>query len=268
MSGPPAGAEGLLPLPGERRRWMLGAALALGLHAGPAAIIAWWPAMPAASNAAPPVAIMLALAPIPVAPVAPPTEQPVGPEQVAAVPPPPPESETVPTPEIEEVPPVAVAAVVLLPRPAPKPPAPRPVAQPVPEFKPDERPPAPETTALAEAPVAPAPVAAAPTPDFSQAASDSVPNWESQLRGQLERHKRYPREAQWRREQGVAHLRFTMDRDGKVLSYRLERSSGVRSLDEETLALIVRAQPLPAPPPRVHGERLEIVVPIAFTIKR
>ena len=39
------------------------------------------------------------------------------------------------------------------------------------------------------------------------------------------------------------------------------------SLDEETLALIVRAQPLPAPP-RVHGERLEIVVPIAFTIKR
>jgi protein TonB len=37
-----------------------------------------------------------------------------------------------------------------------------------------------------------------------------------------------------------------MDRSGKVLSYARARSAGFDMLDEEVLAMIRRAQPLPA----------------------
>ena len=48
-----------------------------------------------------------------------------------------------------------------------------------------------------------------------------------------------------RGQHGTAELRFTVDRSGHVLSARIERGSGHPLLDEETLALIQRAQPLP-----------------------
>ncbi|HET6161017.1 MAG TPA: energy transducer TonB [Dongiaceae bacterium] len=46
--------------------------------------------------------------------------------------------------------------------------------------------------------------------------------------------------------EGTALLRFRMDRSGKVLSYARARSAGFDMLDEEVLAMIRRAQPLPA----------------------
>jgi len=39
-----------------------------------------------------------------------------------------------------------------------------------------------------------------------------------------------------------------------------------RNLDQETLALVARAQPLPKPPPEVASDRIELVVPIAFSL--
>ena len=53
-----------------------------------------------------------------------------------------------------------------------------------------------------------------------------------------------------------------------MLSARLERSSGFPLLDEEVLALIQRAQPLPPPPAEVAGDRFELLVPVAFSIQR
>jgi len=55
-----------------------------------------------------------------------------------------------------------------------------------------------------------------------------------------------------------------MDRDGRILSVRLERSSGFRALDEEALALPRRASPLPKPPEDVRGDPIELVVPVEF----
>ena len=78
--------------------------------------------------------------------------------------------------------------------------------------------------------------------------------------------KRYPRDAHFAGQQGVPYMRFIMDRQGKVLSVRLERSSGFRSLDKEALALPKRAQPLPKPPEDVKGEAIELVVPVEFFI--
>ena len=84
----------------------------------------------------------------------------------------------------------------------------------------------------------------------------------------LERHKRYPQEAQRARREGVTIVRFTMSRDGRVLAARIERTSGVASLDQEGLDLLQRAQPLPPLPSDQPTESLELVVPIQFYLTR
>jgi protein TonB len=80
----------------------------------------------------------------------------------------------------------------------------------------------------------------------------------------LNKVKRYPREAQFRHQQGVPYIRFVIDRTGAVLSSTLERPSGVRSLDIEAIALPKRAQPLPKPPEDRKGATIEIIVPVEF----
>lgn len=95
-------------------------------------------------------------------------------------------------------------------------------------------------------------------------ASDAKPTWEGLVLGALNKVKRYPRDAAFRRQQGVPYIRFVMNREGKVLSVRLERSSGVRSLDGEALSLPKRASPLPKPPEEVKGDTIELVVPVEF----
>jgi protein TonB len=70
-----------------------------------------------------------------------------------------------------------------------------------------------------------------------------------------------------RRQQGVPYIRFVMDRDGKVLSSRLERSSGFPDLDREAVSLPKRASPLPKPPDNKRGDTLELVVPVEFFLR-
>ena len=57
----------------------------------------------------------------------------------------------------------------------------------------------------------------------------------------LERNKRYPESAQSRRQEGVAQIFFSLDRQGRVIDSRVVRSSGASALDEEALALLRRA---------------------------
>jgi protein TonB len=95
----------------------------------------------------------------------------------------------------------------------------------------------------------------------------AAPTWQGLLLGHLEQFKRYPGMAQQHGQQGVVYLRFTMNREGEVLSAKIERSSGYDLLDEETLALIRRAQPLPKPPPEVAGDTLELTVPVEFFLR-
>jgi protein TonB len=83
----------------------------------------------------------------------------------------------------------------------------------------------------------------------------------------LEQFKRYPSTAQLRHQQGVAYLRFSLDRKGKALSASIDKSSGFSALDEETLALIHRAESLLPPPPEVTGDPIVVVVPVQFFLK-
>ena len=67
--------------------------------------------------------------------------------------------------------------------------------------------------------------------------------------------------------QGVVHVRFSMDRSGQLTASQVARSSGFALLDEEALESLKRASPLPRPPVAVHGETLNLNVPIRFRIK-
>jgi len=128
---------------------------------------------------------------------------------------------------------------------------------PVPAAKPlvDPGPPVKDTTAPESKPEPPAPQP-----------SNARPTWEGLVLGALNKVKRYPRDAALRRQQGVPYIRFVMNREGNVLSSRIERSSGFRPLDDEAISLPKRAQPLPKPPVEVKGEAIELVVPVEFFI--
>lgn len=127
-------------------------------------------------------------------------------------------------------------------------------------------PPRPPDPAAARAIEEPAAAEAKPPPP-PQEASDARPTWQGRVLAALNKVKRYPREASFRRRQGVPIIRFVMDRSGRVLSASLERSSGVPALDGEALELPRRAQPLPKPPEDVPGATIELVVPVEFYMR-
>lgn len=225
-----------------RGLWATSSLTVLALHAGALALAVLWqmghePAKP------PPGAMLIELAPPPEAPpqAKPEPPRPPEPEKKVEKPRPEPVKKPQPVKAKAKLPPVPQAAV----------------AEPVQQAE--------AAPAAAPQEAAAAPPAAAPLP--TPTASNAVPNWQGTLRAHLERHKRYPSSAQFRRQQGAPTIRFVMDRQGKVLSAQLERSCGHSSLDEEALALLERAQPLPPPPPEIPGDRIELRVPIQFFLR-
>jgi protein TonB len=154
--------------------------------------------------------------------------------------------------------------------------APKPQAQPA---KP--RPPAPKAASNAAGPGTPSGESAANPGGTTSAAGPggggqtsgsaqggkSADRYYAELAAWLERHKRYPQRARQLRQEGVARVRFVIDRSGKVISHRIEKSSGHSALDEAASELLRRASPMPAIPPSIGQVRLEIVVPIAYRLR-
>lgn len=83
----------------------------------------------------------------------------------------------------------------------------------------------------------------------------------------LQQHKKYPRRAERRRQEGTVLLYFVIDRQGRVLEHGVQQSSGYAALDEEVLRMIQRAQPLPAMPDNIDKEQLALVVPVEFFLR-
>lgn len=98
-------------------------------------------------------------------------------------------------------------------------------------------------------------------------AAGAAADYMSVLQAWLERHKEYPAAARRSRTEGAVLLYFAIDRHGKLLDYRVEKTSGHPLLDREALAMIRRADPLPGIPDDMHRDRLEIVVPVQFTLR-
>ncbi len=120
-----------------------------------------------------------------------------------------------------------------------------------------------EATAPPASATAPeSPRSTAPVQGTGQAAARIRATWEKELVGHLNRFKRYPEGAN-RRSVEIAVL-FTLDRTGHVLSAAIEKSSGDPAFDAAALAMLHRADPVPAPPPAVADESLTFTLPVMF----
>lgn len=86
------------------------------------------------------------------------------------------------------------------------------------------------------------------------------------LQAWLEKHKEYPARARVRRQQGTVLLYFEMSREGEIREAHIRKGSGHSTLDEEALALIKRAAPLPRPPADFGGTEIRMVIPVQFSL--
>jgi protein TonB len=249
-------------------RWGLSAAIVLVAHVSVAAAIVGWADTDDSTD--PVGAMVVELAPTPVAPnntpsdvqpgpeqqqaeatperIAKPTEKPVDkvvePEKVK-------EQQDIPTKENPDV-----ALQKKSPEPQPDKPNPS-----------EAQLAAPVTTAPQMSRVEMAAVAAAPLQTmFNLNDANAVPTWKRLVAGKLERNKKYPSSAQARDEKGVVQLEFSVDRQGNLKSSRIVKSSGSDLLDRETLDLVKRAQPFASPPAAMTGDEVFLVVPIRFNI--
>lgn len=237
---PPAG--GLLTGDRPRRpgKWGAGVAVSLLLHVAPLVIMGGMLAARHPAVIPDDVAFEVELVRLQ-APPRPPSEKPPGPERTEAV-----AQSATPQPRIQ--PRMAAVADV------------EPLSAPLPEPQVEssvKSPPAPETTAPPSRPAPPAALAAS-----------AAQTWQGRLLAHLEQRKRYPAQARARRLQGVTYVRFTMDRQGRVLSASIDRSSGHSVLDAEALALLHRSQPLPLPPAEIPGDPISLSVPVDFFTRR
>ena len=279
------GGDGIEPKWLWWRRLVVSAIVVTGLHAGVVAY-AYLQPPPDETIEEPEGAFMMELAPLPVAAAS-----------EASEPGPPAETtqqqvvEKTPTESVPEVTPPKEEPLPVAPDPELAMPIPKPVEEPkeeqeedkppvekqevkeekkeeepeVDKAKPQEAmvqqsaPPTPSST--------PAPQTAARRQGTTDKRSDESLSWAKALMNHLGRHRRYPTAARQAGHQGSVQVRFTIDRHGQVLSAKVVRTSKSTFLDEEALAMLKRAAPLPEPPDVIGGDAVELVIPIQFTIR-
>jgi protein TonB len=222
----------------DLRRWVLSAAVVIALHTALiVTLTTWHEHLPGDEGTE---AIIVDLAPVMASPTDSRNDLAPGPEQQQSKAIQDVQPEQTPQEKIEPPPPVPDAEVKM---PEEVKPAEKPKEEPTP--------PVPETTSPPR-----------PRPSAAQVAS-----WHRRIAQQVERHKGYPPSARKRHETGTAQLAFTLDRNGKVVTSRIVRTSGSAALDQETIDTVRRAQPYPAPPPNMPGDTFDFTVPIHFNIR-
>ena len=258
-----------------RTRWLAAAATISMLHAGVVALAIVGIQFQEVVEE-PEGSVMLELAPLPVSAAMDPLNMPPGPivETAELVTPKTLEPEPIENelPEVEPSP--------LAPEPEVALPVLRPVEQPEVAKEPDPETPTLDDPAPAQemvvpqvtAPpptvaVTPAPSTAAKKQGTTTTAARKESSWQKQIVTQLGKHRRYPAEARAKRHQGEALVRFTVDREGRVIASSIVSSSGSSLLDEEALGVLVRASPLPEPPEELVGTTFDLEIPIRFRIR-
>lgn len=253
------------------RRWVGAGMLVLTFHVGGATAALWqWPEQEVDEE--PEGAMMLELAPMPIAPPEERQDLAPGPLSEDSVPVPPTEEVKEMKPE-ELIPPVEEAPLV------PEPEVALEKVKPVEEEeeeeeekKPQEEVQAQTVASLASAPppieaAEKGPAPAAPHQGSSRKPNQAILSWQKALHLHLNKHKRYPGEARNRRIQGVVTVSFSIDREGRVTNTRVVKGSGSSLLDEEALEMLARASPLPVPPEDASLNARSLSLPIQFNIR-
>ena len=78
----------------------------------------------------------------------------------------------------------------------------------------------------------------------------------------------YPGEARDKKEEGVVVVWFSLDRSGKVITGRLDKSCGSTMLDKEAVEVLSRASPFPRPPSDLTELSFNFALPIRFQMKK
>jgi periplasmic protein TonB len=103
---------------------------------------------------------------------------------------------------------------------------------------------------------------AAPTQGSGESAQRQRVTWQRQLVAHLDRNKRYPDDAS--RHDAEILVTFSLDRLGHVVSASIKKGSGFANFDAAALAMMRKADPVPAPPPLVADEGLNFTLPVIF----
>lgn len=154
-----------------------------------------------------------------------------------------------------------------------------PQARPVLEEKPKEKPAPRKPRRVEKKPEreqpAPRVAEARPTPSeqnsrsskASRAPTVSPARWQSRVLAWINRHKRYPRGAKSRDEEGLVQVSFVINASGSVVSARITNSSGNTELDQAALEMVNRASPVPAPPPEIASSHMKLSLPVQFNLR-
>jgi protein TonB len=97
--------------------------------------------------------------------------------------------------------------------------------------------------------------------------SPKTEKYYADIEQRIEWYKRYPLIAQVKGMQGDVVLEVTFDEKGKVITSRINKSSGNEYLDQGGLDTIENAAPFPAPPIELlESNKLTVLVPIYFRL--
>lgn len=207
------------------------------------------------------------------APAAPPRAEALPPRPQPVVEPPPAPPQPAPRPPVRKV--VSEPRVAPQPKPRVDPPPPPPLPQDPVEAAPPDSAPASLPAAPVDGPVGrpEGAVQGASTGGTTDTNADPAgdpelpPAYIGQVRSWLERHRTYPLAARRQRIEGRAVLWFRIDRQGKVLAYRIVEGSGHGLLDRAVEQMIERASPLPRVPRDHPVDEPEFLIPIDFRLR-
>ncbi len=114
----------------------------------------------------------------------------------------------------------------------------------------------------------PAEQAVGPKQGVSSKPSEAMITWQKAVALHLNKHKRFPQDARDHGDEGIAVVWFSLDRSGKVITGRLDRSCGSSQLDKEAVEVLNRASPFPRPPTELADLSFNFSLPIRFQIKK
>jgi len=129
--------------------------------------------------------------------------------------------------------------------------------------KPSEESVAHEATAPPALPNAPeAPQSKTRDPGTGESLQRARVTWQRELLAHLSKYKRYPSERTHKSAQILVAL--DLDRAGHVVAASIVKSSGDAAFDKAAIAMIERANPVPAPPPAIADQGLTFSLPVIF----